>query len=634
MRNINDILTLIYTLPESIQIAVVDLFCGAGGQSWGVEQATINGKKVAKVIICVNHDKNAILSHNANLPDTLHLTEDIRTVGMEPFIRIVSLIRELRPDIKILLHASLECTQFSKAKGGQSRDVDSRTLAEHLFRYIETINPDYISIENVKEFMSWGDLDDNGKPVTMDKGRLFQRWVKNVKKYGYDFEYRILNSANFGAFTSRERFFCQFAKEELPITWPEPTHAKNCEDIANKIKGNAGQMKLLLGAYQKMKPWKAVKEVLELDDEGESIFDRKTPLVENTLERIYAGLVKFVAGGKDKWLLKYNSINGQTGKHVPPGIDEPCPVVSCQGRLGIVSTQFLSKYYSGHPESMNTSIDSPAHTIRTKDGQALISTGFISAYYGNGDNVSDIESPSPTVTTKDRLALVSSQFLCSYHYNDAGKDINAPCPTLVTKDKLALATPQFMDQQYGNSKPVSIDNPAGTLTGNPKLNLVSCKPWLMNTNFSNVGSSLEEHSPVVTANRKWHYLMNPQFTSAGSSIEKPCFTLIAKMDKRPPYLVATETGEAVILIFDTDSPCTKKIKEFMAAYGIIDIKMRMLKIMELKQIMGFPRDYTLIGTQADQKKFIGNAVEVNMAKALCSALAVKLFESHKTQLVG
>jgi DNA (cytosine-5)-methyltransferase 1 len=39
--------------------------------------------------------------------------------------------------------------------------------------------------------------------------------------------------------------------------------------------------------------------------------------------------------------------------------------------------------------------------------------------------------------------------------------------------------------------------------------------------------------------------------------------------------------------------------------------------------MGFPADYTLIGTQADQKKFIGNAVEVNMARVLCEALISK-----------
>ncbi len=563
---------------EDIRLLYIDLFAGAGGTSTGVESAIVSGAKCAKVIACVNHDANAIASHASNHPDALHFTEDIRTLDIKPLLLHLIRMKLQYPSALVVLWASLECTNFSKAKGGQSRDADSRTLAEHLFRYIEALSPDFIQIENVKEFMSWGDIDENGKPVTMDKGRLFLRWVRNIQNYGYDFDHRILNSADFGAFTSRERFFGQFAKGDLPITWPVPTHSKNATGTL----------------FEPQKKWKAVKEVLDLNDEGESIFSRKTPLVEKTLERVYAGLVKFVAGGKDKWLLKYNSVNGKTGVHVPPGIDEPCPVVSCQGRLGVVSAQFLSKYFSGHPMSKNISIDGPAHTIKTKDNHALVSAGFLSAYYGNGDNVSGIESPAPTVTTKDRFALVSSQFIAN-SYSGGG---------------------QISD----------VNHPSSVVTTVPKQNLVTCKPWLMNTNFSNTGSSIEDPSPVITANRKWHYLMNPQFNSAGGDVEKPCFTLIAKMDKRPPYLVATESGEAVILIYETDSLMTVKIKEFMALYGIIDIKMRMLKIMELKRIMGFPRDYILIGNQAEQKKHIGNAVEVNMAMALCAALAGKLNE--------
>ena len=128
-------------------------------------------------------------------------------------------------------------------------------------------------------------------------------------------------------------------------------------------------------------------------------------------------------------------------------------------------------------------------------------------------------------------------------------------------------------------------------------------------------------SGVILANRKWQYLMNPQFASAGGSVDSPCFTLIASMNKRPPYLVQAEEGRRVgIVVYDDDSPATRKIKEFMACFGIVDIRMRMLKVDELKKIMGFPEDYVLIGTQAEQKKYIGNAVEVNMSRALCESL--------------
>ena len=101
-------------------------------------------------------------------------------------------------------------------------------------------------------------------------------------------------------------------------------------------------------------------------------------------------------------------------------------------------------------------------------------------------------------------------------------------------------------------------------------------------------------------------------------------TLIARMDKMPPYLIATEKGNVAVVIEKGDSPAMVKIKQFMAMYGIVDIKMRMLRIQELKLIMGFPEDYILIGTQAEQKKFIGNAVETNQAKAMTTALAKEL----------
>lgn len=94
----------------------------------------------------------------------------------------------------------------------------------------------------------------------------------------------------------------------------------------------------------------------------------------------------------------------------------------------------------------------------------------------------------------------------------------------------------------------------------------------------------------------------------------------------PPYLVTTEIGQLAIEIYESDSPLTKELKQIMAMYGIIDIKMRMLKIPELKQIMGFPKDYVLIGTKAEQKKYIGNAVETTMACVLSEALVAKLIE--------
>ena len=587
-----------------INLLYIDLFCGAGGTSTGVNTARLDGHECARVIACVNHDANAIASHAANHPDALHFTEDIRTLDLSPLVAHLSRCRAENPDALVVLWASLECTNFSRAKGGQPRDADSRTLAEHLFRYIEALDPDYIQIENVEEFMSWGDIDERGRPLSRDKGRCYLNWIINVMSYGYHFDHRILNAADFGAYTSRKRFFGIFARHGLPIAFPVPTHCKG---------GTSTNL------FHNLSQWKPVREVLDFSNEGESIFGRKKPLSENTLARIYAGLIKFVAGGKDAFMIKYNSVNQKTGKYCPPSLDDPCPTVATQGRLALAQVSFLSKQFGGSPEGKSISVDEPAGTITTIDHHA-----FVSVCYGNGYNIS-VNGPAPTVTTKDKLAIVQTErFIVNYRFNNTGHSIEDPAPTICTVGQIGIASCSFLDNQYGNGTPSSIDSVSGCVTTNPKQHLVTVKPWIMDTNYGNIGSSVDDPSRVITASRKQHYLMNPQFASAGSSVDDPCFTLIARMDKRPPYLIVTETGHVAIQIYDTDSPMTVKIKQFMALYCIVDIKMRMLMIDEIKLIQGFPKDYILIGTQAEQKKFLGNAVEVTIARKWCEALSASV----------
>ncbi len=527
-----------------MKLLYIDLFCGAGGTSTGVERARIDGRKCAEVIACVNHDANAIASHAANHPRAMHFTEDIRTLDLEPLKVHAAKKRREYPDAKLVLWASLECTNHSRAKGGMSRDADSRTLADHLFRYIEELRPDYIQIENVVEFMEWGPLvikqtvgsrgeafcpleikhDRKHKTTTVapvwvpdpeNKGTLYRKWVARVREYGYDFEYRVLNAADYGAYTSRIRYFGQFARKGLPIAWPKRTHAKN--PMADLF-------------HNGLKPWRPVREVLDFTDRGESVFGRKKPLVDATLERIYAGLIKFVAGGKDAFMVKYNS-RSQSGKYIPPSVEAPCPTVAVQGRLGVARVDFLSKHFGGAPAGKNIPVTGPAGAITTVDHHA-----FVSAYYGNGYN-SSVERPAPTLLT------------------------------------------------------------------NPKQNLVST-----------------------------HYLLNPQYRSAGGSVDAPCFTLIARMDKRPPYLVSVEQGVPAWCIRPDDTPAMRRLKEFCIDYGIVDVTMRMLRIAEMKRIQGFGKDYVLIGTQEEQKKFLGNAVVTEMATALCEAICMRLHHEDAKQM--
>lgn len=560
------------------ELLFIDLFSGAGGATSGIEAAMVNGNKCARVLAAVNHDDLAIQSHAANHPGTIHFVEDIRTLDVSKLLSIVIKERTKNPDALVCIWASLECTNFSKAKGGLPRDADSRTLAEHLYKYVEVLHPEMIFIENVEEFMSWGPLDEFGKPISRTQGRDYIKWLNTIKAFGYNFDYKILNAADYGAFTSRKRYFAQFAQYGLPMHWPEPTHSKNPQK----------------GMFGSLKKWNAVKHVLDLNDVGTSIFERKKPLVDKTLERIYAGLVKYVAKGDGLFIAKYNSAasNGDM-KHTAADISSPAPVIATQGRLALVST-FIVKNYSGDPTNKVISVNGPSGAITTIDHHSIISSCFLTSYYGNSKAAQSIDNSAPTLTTKDRLAMVSAE--------------------------------QFITRDFKTGRNSSLESPCGSLLTVPKVNLVSVSPFLMNTSYNNKGADINNPAPTLLACRKAHYLVNPQYQSKGASIHQPCFTLIARMDKMPPSIVSVEHGQVFVHILPDDSLVMQKIKQFMVDYQILDIKMRMLKISELKKITGFPESYILHGSQADQKKFIGNAVVVQMARKIIESTASALAE--------
>lgn len=377
------------------KLLFVDLFCGAGGVTTAIEHAKVFDKKVARVLSCVNHDKNAIATHQANHPHCEHFTEDIRSLNVSKLVRGAQEAKHMYPNARLCLWASLECTHFSKARGGLARDADSRTLAEHLYRYIEAfimagIPFEAIFIENVEEFMSWGPLNADGKPVSKDKGKDYEKWRDHIKGYGFRYDYRILNCADFGDYTSRKRYFGQFVNSSLDITWPQPTHSRKGIGLPT---------------------WKPVREVLDLDIMGDNIFERKRgPLVEATLERIYNGLTK----------------------HFPE-------------REAFIDYQYGSGYSS--------SLDTAAGTVTAKNKMNLVQfvpNGFLDYYYGHGFSTS-LNVPAGTVTTKDRMNLV--HFLLFPQWGPkCSHSIHKPSPVLPARmDKMY---PYYIHGDVGQSSVV------------------------------------------------------------------------------------------------------------------------------------------------------------------------------------
>ncbi|MBO2546072.1 DNA cytosine methyltransferase [Salegentibacter sp. BDJ18] len=389
---------------------VIDLFCGAGGTSAGVHLAKGN----SKVVFCVNHDLKAIESHRLNHPSAKHLTEDIRNPEVLFWLKLrVNALRKLYPGCIITVWASLECTNHSKAKGGLSRDGDSRTLADHLEMYLNAINPDFLKIENVVEFRDWGPLrikEDTRKskkgsycnivldpksktksikykmvPIKEKKGIDYIKWVDSIKSHGYKFDCKNINAADHGAYTSRNRYFATFAKPKIPIVWPEQTHAK-------KVNKN-------LGLFESLKPWKKVKDILNLEDQGKSIFDRKKQLCNNTLNVIHSGIIKAIKENEDCFLYKYYG-NG----HNYNSINTVCGTIPTKDRFGKIQLIF-NQYRTGN----TSSLERPIGSVTTNPKQKILT--FI-LNPSHGGHCTTVNRPSPTVIARqDKAPLYLIQVL-------------------------------------------------------------------------------------------------------------------------------------------------------------------------------------------------------------------------------
>jgi DNA (cytosine-5)-methyltransferase 1 len=282
--------------------------------------------------------------------------------------------------------------------------------------------------------------------------------------------------------------------------------------------------------------------------------------------------------------------------------DLPCRVITASDNKALVQPQFLLKYNSTDKKGKHTppSVDEPCPVVSTQGRLGVVQPQFLASYYGNGHNISSIENPAPTLTTKDRVAVVNPEY--------------------------------FIDKDHGYSQNQSIEQPAGTILPTDKHRLVEAVPFIMPTAYDNKPKSINEPAPTLTANRKHHYIVNPSHGGHCTSTDAPCPVIVARQDKAPLYVVQVENGQVAIEVYQDDSAIMVKIKQFMAVYGLVDIKMRMLRVLELLQIQGFPAEYKLFGNQSDQKKFIGNSVVPNVPKVWAEAMALRLIDNLKTKV--
>jgi DNA (cytosine-5)-methyltransferase 1 len=171
------------------------------------------------------------------------------------------------------LAASPECTGHSVARGGRPTNDQSRATAWDVLKWAQELYIDNIVIENVREFREWGPLGANGRPLKSKRGETYRAFLASLRSLGYNVEDRVLNAADFGDPTTRERLFIAARRGGKPIMWPEATHSKSGVDTL----------------FGKRPKWRAAREVIDWSIENPSTFTRKKPLADNTLARTLSG---------------------------------------------------------------------------------------------------------------------------------------------------------------------------------------------------------------------------------------------------------------------------------------------------------------------------------------------------------
>ncbi len=353
---------------------IIDCFAGGGGASVGIEMAL--GRPVD---IAINHDPEAIRMHAVNHPDTLHLTEDIFKIDLQKYVsgRHVA-----------LMWASPDCTSHSKAKGGQPRKRGLRILPWAVFKHAKKILPDVIIMENVEEIQQWGPLDEEGHPIKEKRGEEYQKFITAMKSLGYTFDCRELVAADFGAPTTRKRWYAIFRRDGREIVWQEPTHFKD-----------------------KYPRWKACGDYIDWSDLGKSIFGRKKPLADATMKRIANGIRKYIIENPSPYIVRSQEAvafliqyHGETRQGDSRGqfLTDPIKTIDTSNRYGLV-TAFVTKFYKS---GIGQGCDEPLHTITTSPGHFGLISAFLIKYYGSGVG-QELTEPLATITTKDRFGLVN-----------------------------------------------------------------------------------------------------------------------------------------------------------------------------------------------------------------------------------
>ena len=573
---------------------VTDSFAGGGGVSLGLAEAGLI------VNYAINHDADAIAMYKINHPNVIVFNENIWEV--DP--REVAKGRPIH-----LAWFSPDCTHHSRARGGKPREKKIRALAWVTLRWAATVKPEVIILENVVEFQGWGPLTIENKPDPKQKGRTFNSFVNALRRQGYKVEWQELIACNFGAPTSRKRFFLIARRDGKPIVWPEPTHGD-----PDKIEARCWLLK----------PWRTAAECIDFSRKCPSIFSRKKPLADNTQRRIAKGVDKFVIKDPKPFIMSNNQNN------VGGGIDEPLKTITTGNRHFLVTPVIAQIGQTGFTDNRSQSVEDPLTTIMTKQEHMLVAPTLIQYHSETSDSEhrgQSVEEPIKTLDTSNRYGLTTA-FISKYYagfYDGAGSDINKPLHTVTSKDHNAIVTSHLV-QFNNNCDGRSMDKPIPTVVAG-QGHWGEVRSFLSTYYGSEKDIGQEIDQPLRTVVSKDRFVVvsvtiakvyNPRGLGNWPKIRE-------LLNKYCGYDLANNE----ILLLEIDG----------LRYFIYDLGMRMLEPRELYNAQGFRPDYIIDFKKPNGKPYskasqvarCGNAVPPPFAKALAMANLPELCKQNNNQ---
>ena len=639
---------------------IIDNFAGGGGASVGIELAT--GRPVD---IAVNHDADAIAMHSVNHPYTSHYQEDVFAIDPEE-------VTSGRP--VGIAWFSPDCKHFSRAKGNKPVEHKIRGLSWVIIKWaMSSVAPRCIFMENVEEIQTWGPLIEvktglegcekiTYYPDPEHSGETFKAFVgmlsdgvapdcpalaeaceflkiergsseeqRLINGLGYSVEFKVLRACDYGAPTIRKRFYLVARNDGQPIVFPKATHGKG--------KG--------------LKPYRTAAECIDWSIPCPSIFERKKPLVKNTLRRIARGLDKFVIKNPKPYILEMNFDNPfqdvdrpmstQTSSNhhylITPnlvecshkngpgihGLDSPLNTQTGKACFAL-ETPYLTKFQQN---SLGQGADKPLDTVMPGATRFGAVTPYLTPIgYGENKNqaprVNSVNEPVSTVVSSCKQYLTAPALL-QYHSERSksevrGQKITEPIMTVDGSPRYATIAANIVHYYGGADHASKSDAPIPTVTTLPRHYLCASNLCVLRKNMD--GKSFDEPMPTLT-------------TSAGHFAEIKTYLL--PIDTKQDLMHWNEVRQLLNEYADYSIKDNEILIIEIAGtpYFIGDIGMRMLKAEELKLAQGFPVDYIIdieshIGkkySEAKQIARLGNAVCPPVATALiranCADMAYK-----------